>query len=118
MPLKMTFWDRTRSIIEHQRGKYVYPLRFPEPDGRDCPKNQQNWPKGGCTADLPLSVGARLLRCTLERDTHKYKNIYNQRSAVERINSQAKALGIERPHFRNGKAIANWSYPLTWLVTF
>jgi hypothetical protein len=27
--------------------------------------------------------------------------------ATRRINSQAKALGIERPYLRNGKAIAN-----------
>ena len=32
---------------------------------------------------------------------------YKQRTAVERINSQAVALGIERPHLRNGAAIAN-----------
>jgi hypothetical protein len=28
-------------------------------------------------------------------------------AADERINSQAVALGIERPHLRNGQAIAN-----------
>ena len=28
-------------------------------------------------------------------------------AAVERVNSQAYALGIERPHWRNGGAIAN-----------
>jgi len=32
--------------------------------------------------------------------------LYNQRTAVERINAQAVALGIERPHLRNGAAIA------------
>ena len=36
-----------------------------------------------------------------------YKQAYRQRTAVERINSQAVALGIERPHLRNGQAIAN-----------
>jgi hypothetical protein len=36
-----------------------------------------------------------------------YKEIYKQRSATERINSQAVSLGIERPMLRNGKAIAN-----------
>ena len=35
------------------------------------------------------------------------KEVYKQLTATERINSQAKALGIERPHVRNGKAIAN-----------
>ena len=41
------------------------------------------------------------------RDGDIYKNVYNQRTATERINSQAKELGIERPRLRNGKAIAN-----------
>jgi len=106
MPLKTTFTDRTRSIIEHERGKYVCPLLFPQPTGRVCPKDHKNWPKGGCTADLPTSIGARL-RYTLDRESEAYKAIYKQRTAVERINSQAKALGIERPYLRNGAAIAN-----------
>ena len=55
---------------------------------------------------MPTSIGARL-RYTLDRDSQLYKDIYKQRTATERINSQAKALGIERPHIRNGKAIAN-----------
>ena len=33
--------------------------------------------------------------------------MYAQRSATERINSQATDLGIERPRLRNGLAIAN-----------
>ncbi len=105
MPLKTVFTDRTRSIIEHQRGKYVCPLLFPKPCGQTCPKNHKNWPKG-CIVDMPISIGARL-RYTLDRDSQTYKNIYKQRTAVERINSQAKALGIERPYLRNGAAIAN-----------
>ena len=55
---------------------------------------------------MPTSIGARL-RYTLDRDSQRYKDIYRQRTAVERINSQAKALGIERPHIRNAAAIAN-----------
>ena len=55
---------------------------------------------------MPTSIGARL-RHTLDRDSDLYKQIYRQRTAVERINSQAVALGIERPHLRNGQAIAN-----------
>ncbi len=105
MPLKTTFTDRTRAIIEHQRGKYVCPLLYPKPSGQSCPKKHKNWPKG-CTVDMPLSIGARL-RYTLDRDGETYKNVYKQRTAVERINSQATALGIERPYLRNGAAIAN-----------
>ena len=106
MPLKLTFTDRTRCIIEHERGRYACPLLFPQPNGKPCPKNHKQWAKGGCKVDMPTSIGARL-RYTLDRDDQAYKDIYKQRSATERINSQAKALGIERPHIRNGKAIAN-----------
>jgi hypothetical protein len=106
MPLKFTYTDRTTCILEHQRGKYVCPLRFPEPSPDPCPVNHKQWPKGGCTAAMPLSIGARL-RYTLDRDSQAYKAIYRQRTAVERINSQAVALGIERPHWRNGQAITN-----------
>ena len=55
---------------------------------------------------MPTSIGARL-RYTLDRDGEAYKKVYKLRTAVERINSQAKALGIERPYLRNGAAIAN-----------
>jgi hypothetical protein len=106
MPLRFTFTDRTSCLVEHQRGKYVCPLRFPQQISKTCPAHHKNWRKGGCTAMMPTSIGARL-RYTLDRESDDYKSLYRQRSAVERINSQAKALGIERPHLRNGQAIAN-----------
>jgi hypothetical protein len=106
MPLKFTYHDTTVSLIEHERGKYVCPLRFPEKTDACCPVNHKNWAKKGCTAMMPTSMGARL-RYTLDRDSQAYKDAYKQRTAVERINSQAKALGIERPILRNGAAIAN-----------
>jgi hypothetical protein len=55
---------------------------------------------------MPTSMGARI-RYTLDRDSELYKQIYRQCTAVERTNSQAVALGIERPQLRNGAAIAN-----------
>jgi len=106
MPLKFTYTDRTTCILEHERGKYVCPLKFPTPARRACPVHHANWKRAGCTAMMPISIGARL-RYTLDRDSERYKQIYRQRTAVERINSQAVALGIERPHLRNGLAIAN-----------
>jgi hypothetical protein len=106
MPLQFTFTDRTSCLIEHERGKYVCPL----PRGRGgcvaCPIHHPNAKRGGCTAMMPTSIGARL-RYTLDRQSEEYKGAYNQRTAVERINSQALALGIERPHLRNGQAIAH-----------
>jgi len=106
MPLKFTFTDRTKSIIEHERGKYVCPLRFPERTQRSCPAHHANWRRGGCTVEMPTSIGARL-RHTLDRESERYREVYHQRTATERINSQAVALGIECPHLRNGQAIAN-----------
>jgi len=55
---------------------------------------------------MSTSIGARL-RYQLDREGEAYKQVYKQRTANERINSQAKELGIERPHIRNGQAIAN-----------
>ena len=106
MPLQYAFTDRTSCLVEHERGKYVCSLLFPQPSGQTCPVQHKQWKKGGCTAMMPTSIGARL-RYTLDRNGEDYKRVYRQRTAVERINSQAYALGIERPHFRNGQAIAN-----------
>jgi hypothetical protein len=36
-----------------------------------------------------------------------YHAIYTQRTCCERINSQAQALGIERPKVRNGHSVKN-----------
>jgi hypothetical protein len=104
MPLKLTFICRT-TRFEHERGRYACPLAFPEPTSESCPVDHKNWPKG-CVTTLATSVGARI-RYRLDRDSEVYKNVYKQRTATERINSQAKELGIERPRLRNGQAIAN-----------
>jgi hypothetical protein len=105
MPLRYTFTSRT-SLIEHQAQRYACPLLFPESTGTVCPKNHENFTKEGCTATLPASIGSRLPH-TLDRESQEYKAVYKQRTAVERIFSLAKELGIERPHLRNGLAIAN-----------
>jgi hypothetical protein len=106
MPLKFAFTDRSSCLVEHERGRYVCPLLFPDRSANACPVHHKLWKSGGCTAQMPTSIGVRL-RYTLDRDSASYKLIYSQRTAVERINSQAKALGIERPNLRNGAAIAN-----------
>lgn len=106
MPLKFTFTDRTKCIVEHERGMYVCPLQFPARSQAKCPIRRATWKHGGCTVQIPTSIGARL-RYTLDRDSERYKAVYRQRTATERINSQAVALGIERPHLRNGQAITN-----------
>jgi len=105
MPLRYTFWSKT-TLVHHERGRYVCPLLFPEVTGRTCPINHKRWPKGGCTTTIPTSIGARI-RYQVDRDSEIYKQVYKQRTANERINSQAVELGIERPRIRNGAAIAN-----------
>jgi hypothetical protein len=114
MPRKFTFTDRTSTLVVHERGKYVCPQRpiqaaadaAPQEPLNGCPVDHPNWLKGGCTAMLPTCAGARI-RYQLDRDSETYKQIYSQRTADERINSQAKALGIERPYLRRQSAIAN-----------
>jgi hypothetical protein len=105
MALKYTFLNRS-GLIEHQCQRFVCPLRHPEPADQACPANHTRWAKGGCTSTLAASVGARL-RYQLDRQSDAYKQVYKQRTATERINSQAVDLGIERPRLRNGQAIAN-----------
>lgn len=105
MPLKSTYRCRT-TLVEHERGRYACPLLYPTPTAQSCPVDHKQWPKGGCLSTMPTSIGARL-RYQLDRDSDAYKTLYNFRSATERINSQAKALGIERPKLRNQQAIAN-----------
>lgn len=105
MPLKSTYWSKS-SLVEHEAGRYACPLLFPQPNGQTCPIDHKNWPTGGCLTSMPTAVGARL-RHQLDRHSDEYKQLYNQRTANERINAQAKALGIERPKLRNHLAIAN-----------
>ena len=105
MHLKYRFLDRS-TLVEHERGRYVCPLQWPGICAQTCPVNDAHWAKGGCVSTLPLSPGARL-RHTLDRHSDDYRTVYKQRTATERINSQAVDLGIERPKLRNGQAIAN-----------
>lgn len=106
MPLKFTYLDRTTSIIPYRRAKHVCPLLYPEATGEICPIDHKRWPKGGCSTSLAHSKGSRI-RHQLNRDSETYKQIYQQRTAVERLFSQATALGIERPKLRTQRSIAN-----------
>jgi hypothetical protein len=105
MPLKATFISRTTQV-KHQRGRYACPLLFPEPTGHTCPLDHKNWAKGGCLLTMPTAKGARI-RHQLDRDSQPYKQLYKQRTATERVNSQAVELDIERPKLRRGSAIIN-----------
>ena len=107
MPLKSTFWQKSHCLVPHEVGRYGCPLVAQGQCAAACPIHHPNAVKqAGCITSLPTSVGTRV-RHQLDRESQDFKRIYNQRSACERINSQALDLGIERPHLRNGRSIAN-----------
>jgi hypothetical protein len=106
MPRHSTFHKQSHCLVPHEVGRFVCPLLFPQPTGDICPIAHKNWDKGGCITALPTSIGNRL-RHQLDRDSLEFKRLFTQRTAIERINSQAKELGIERPKLRNQRSIAN-----------
>jgi hypothetical protein len=110
MPLKSTFFKQSHCLVPHEVGRFACPLLFPEKTGQTCPIDHKNWQRPGkdqgCITSLPTSIGNRL-RHELDRQSPAYHRLLNQRTASERINSQAKALGIERPKLRNYHSIAN-----------
>ena len=113
MPLKNSYTNRT-SMVQHMRGRYVCPLLYPETTGESCPIAHKSWSTGGCLLTIPTSAGARI-RYQLDRESDAYQNVFRQRTAVERIFSQAVNLGIERPKLRNQAAITNLN-TLTYLL--
>lgn len=110
MPLKYRVQKKSHCLVPHEVGRYVCPLLFPEKTAQPCPIDHKNWQRTGndqgCLTTLPTSIGA-FVRHTLDRDSADFQQLYDQRSVVERINSQAVALGIERPHLRNQRSITN-----------
>lgn len=115
MPVRKMYNDRTKAIIHHRRAIHACPLLHPEATGERCSVEHKQWKKGGCSANIPVSQGPRL-RYQIDRQSEQYKQVYAQRTAVERIFSQAKALGIERPKLRNRQAIANQNTLIYLLV--
>jgi hypothetical protein len=105
MPAKTVFMCRT-AAVPHEKARYACPLQFPEATADACPVNHERWTTGGCVTSLATGIGARL-RHQIDRDSDLYKEVYDQRTATERINSQAVDLGIERPKLRNQQAITN-----------
>ena len=96
-------------LFKHTNGydaqRFRCPLLFPQANGEHC--HHAQFAKGkGCVKDVNWELGGRM-RVTLDRDGPLYKVIYTQRTSAERINSQAQALGIERPKVRNIRSIRN-----------
>ena len=93
--------------------RYRCPLLFPQPTGQTC--DHEQFTKGkGCQKDINDEVGGRA-RVLLDRSGPLYQAVYHQRTSCERINSQAKALGIERPKVRNARSVHTLN-TLTYLV--
>jgi len=105
MPRLFVYQDRS-CLVPHEREKCGCPLLHPQPTGQPCPLADPHFAKGGCTTTIATSRGARI-RHQLDRSSTRYKELYAQRTMVERINSQAEALAIIHPKLRNGRAIAN-----------
>ncbi len=83
--------------------RFRCPLLFPTRTGQTCAHEQ--FAKGkGCVKDPNWEKGG-LMRALLDRQSPLYKAVYTQRTWCERINSQAKHLGIERPQARNIRSI-------------
>jgi len=89
------------------------PLLRPRVTGQTC--DHEQFAKGvGCNKHVNIELGG-LMRLQLDRQSDAYKAIYKQRTSTERINSQAKELGIERPAVRNGRSVRNLN-TLTYIV--
>jgi hypothetical protein len=72
-----------------------------------CRLQHSQFVKGvGCVKYRNIELGAQL-RVQLDRQSDEYDLAYDDRTAAERINSQAKALGIERPRLRRVSGIRN-----------
>jgi hypothetical protein len=93
--------------------EYRCPLLRPRRTGESCDHPQ--FAKGpGCTKATNLEAGGRM-RIDLDRTAEPYLGLYRQRTSAERINSQAKALGIERPMVRRAAAVHRLN-TLTYVV--
>lgn len=89
------------------------PLLFPAKSGQTCAHPQ--FAKGtGCVKHINIEAGG-WMRVRIDRQADAYKQLYKQRTAAERINSQAKDFGIEQPKVRNRYSVVNLN-TLTYIV--
>lgn len=102
---------------DHPKGYRAQLLRcpklFPVKVVQSCDHKQ--FAKGvGCVKHINIEAGG-WMRIQIDRQSDEYKQLYKQRTASERINSQAKDYGIERPKVRNGHSVVNLN-TLTYIV--
>ena len=95
------------SQFQHTNGyraqRFRCPLLFPTRTDQTCAHEQFRKGKG-CVKDRNLEKGG-LMRLMLDRQSPLFHAVYDQRTSCERINSQAKDFGIERPKARNMRSV-------------
>jgi len=103
--------------IQHPHGylahRYGCPVLAQQP-GMPEQCEHERFATGGCKTDINAERGG-LMRLTLDRSSPLYRAIYCQRTSAERINSQAKELGIEHPRVRNQRSVERLN-TLTYLL--
>ncbi len=97
--------------FDRERGHHVEdercPLLRPRREGESCRVEHPQWVKGvGCVKHRNTEAGAGV-RLEQDRRGDEFREAYKDRTAAERLNSQAKAWGLERPQQRRQSAIAN-----------
>jgi hypothetical protein len=103
--LRMVPTYRFQHTYGYRAQRFRCPLLHPQSTGASCDHAQ--FLKGkGCVKDVNWEAGA-LMRVTLDRTSPLYNALYNQRTSAERINSQAKELGIEHPKVHNMRSVQN-----------
>lgn len=104
------------AAFRHEDGfraqRYRCPLRWPRPTGEGC--DHARFAKGGRAKYVNTEAGGRM-RADLDRRGAPFLALYRQRTSAERVNSQAKALGIERPKVRNAESVQRLN-TLTYIV--
>jgi hypothetical protein len=104
-------FDHTNGYRAHI---YRCPLLFPKQQEQATCDHTQFTAAKGCVKHVNIEAGG-LQRISLDRDGPLYKAVYTQRTSCERINSQAKELGIERPKVRNIRSVRNLN-TFTYLI--
>lgn len=97
LPMRLTRQGRHEDGYRVQH--FGCPLRG---SGASCDHTQ--FARGGCRKRINIESGGRL-RATIDRTNPGYRAIYRQRTSVERLYSQAKALGLEHPIVRTQAAV-------------
>lgn len=93
------------SVFQHEDGYRARHYRCPLRGLPDATCADARFAHGGCRKVINLEDGARL-RQELDRTSAAFRDIYRQRTSAERINSQATALGIDRPRVRRQAGVA------------